>query len=246
MFIGFVVMSLGVLGLVSIVRGNPSVFAPVRDVGGARGPDVAGFADAGGFIGTIGAYPLSRVVAGRRVPRRPRPRHDRDADHDRHLVRRARPRVSSARAAIGERVQARKAAAQDKARAKLEKQRIKDEGAAAKAEAAQDAGKGPRAPWAPRRPSASSPSGWGSPSPSSCCRSRSPSARSIRLVRRRGRRRGPYEAPGPHDRDGRRPLPAPPARPSPRRTAVDERRRAREGHHGGARPYALDVRSGCA
>ena len=63
MFIGFVVMALGVLGLVSILRGNPSVFAPAVDTK-VRGAGVTpGFSDAGGFFGTLGAYPLSKVVS---------------------------------------------------------------------------------------------------------------------------------------------------------------------------------------
>ena len=63
MFIGFVLLALGTLGLLSIVRGNPSVFAPVRDAAVRRAPDIQGFADAGGFIGTLGAYPLTKVVS---------------------------------------------------------------------------------------------------------------------------------------------------------------------------------------
>ena len=179
MFIGFVVMSLGVAGL--HCSREPERVRPRADVGGARAPPTSPGSPTRVVHRRDRRLP-SRGFAGRRVPRRPRPRRDRDADHDRHLVRRARPRISSARAAIGERVQARKAAAQDKARAKLEKQRIKDERAAAKAEEAQDAGKGPRAPGSKASKRKLS-SGWGSPSPSSCCRSRSPSARSIRLVR---------------------------------------------------------------
>ncbi len=63
MFIGFVIMGLGVLGLVSILRGNPGVFAPAVDTK-VRGAGVTqGFSDAGGFFGTLGAYPLSKVVS---------------------------------------------------------------------------------------------------------------------------------------------------------------------------------------
>ncbi|MGZ8614852.1 MAG: DNA translocase FtsK 4TM domain-containing protein, partial [Actinomycetota bacterium] len=63
MFIGFVIMGLGVLGLASIVRGNPGVFAPALDTK-VRGAGVTqGFSDAGGFFGTLGAYPLSKVVS---------------------------------------------------------------------------------------------------------------------------------------------------------------------------------------
>ncbi|HEX7247939.1 MAG TPA: DNA translocase FtsK, partial [Actinomycetota bacterium] len=63
MFIGFVIMALGVLGLLSLARGNPSVFAPMRDTTTPTGAHVEGFADAGGFVGMIGAYPLSKVVS---------------------------------------------------------------------------------------------------------------------------------------------------------------------------------------
>ena len=63
MFIGFVIMGLGVLGLVSILRGNPGVFAPAVDTK-VRGAGVTqGFSDAAGFFGTLGAYPLSKVVS---------------------------------------------------------------------------------------------------------------------------------------------------------------------------------------
>ena len=58
MFIGFSVLTLGVLGVLSLVRGNPSPFAPYRDVGG-----VSGLADAGGMVGALAAYPLSRVLS---------------------------------------------------------------------------------------------------------------------------------------------------------------------------------------
>ena len=63
MFIGFVIMGLGVLGLVSIVRGNPGVFAPAVDTK-VRGAGVTqGFSDAGRFFGTLGASPLESDVA---------------------------------------------------------------------------------------------------------------------------------------------------------------------------------------
>ena len=68
MFIGFVIMGLGVLGLVSIVRGNPGVFAPAVDTK-VRGAGVTqGFSDAGGFFGTLGASPLESGVASRARP----------------------------------------------------------------------------------------------------------------------------------------------------------------------------------
>ncbi len=52
MFIGFVVMAAALLGLVSLVRGNPSV---------ASGATV--LADAGGLLGALAAWPLSRVLS---------------------------------------------------------------------------------------------------------------------------------------------------------------------------------------
>jgi S-DNA-T family DNA segregation ATPase FtsK/SpoIIIE len=137
MFIGFATMAIGLLGLVSIARGNPSVFAPVRDVDGARGaPDVAGFADAGGFVGTIGAYPLSRVVSpagallidlGLAVIGSLIMTGTSFAELGR--------KFSSARSSLAERVEARRTRERAKAQAKLEKQRVKDELVAAKARA---------------------------------------------------------------------------------------------------------------
>jgi S-DNA-T family DNA segregation ATPase FtsK/SpoIIIE len=58
MFIGFVLMATGVLGVLSILRGDPSPFAPLDPA-----KALTGLADAGGIVGSIGAYPLSRVVS---------------------------------------------------------------------------------------------------------------------------------------------------------------------------------------
>jgi S-DNA-T family DNA segregation ATPase FtsK/SpoIIIE len=58
MFVGFAALSLGVLGLVSLFRGDPS-FA---DGWGGTG-DLPGFADAGGALGVLVAWPLSRVIS---------------------------------------------------------------------------------------------------------------------------------------------------------------------------------------
>jgi DNA segregation ATPase FtsK/SpoIIIE, S-DNA-T family len=58
MFIGFVVLCLGALGMISLVRGNPGVRAPYDDL-----KHVAGLADAGGFFGALAAYPLSQVLS---------------------------------------------------------------------------------------------------------------------------------------------------------------------------------------
>ena len=52
MFIGFMILVLGVLGLVSLFRGNPGVFEPY---------DV--LAAAAGLIGAFAAHPLSRLVS---------------------------------------------------------------------------------------------------------------------------------------------------------------------------------------
>ncbi len=137
MFIGFVVMGLGVLGLVSIVRGNPSVFAPVRDTIVPRAPDIPGFADAGGFIGTMGAYPLSRIVSpagaflvdlGLAVIGTLIMTGTSFAELGRKL--------SNAREALRERDAAKRVAAKAKAEAKLEKARAKEERDAAKAQRA--------------------------------------------------------------------------------------------------------------
>ncbi|MGZ8630056.1 MAG: DNA translocase FtsK 4TM domain-containing protein [Actinomycetota bacterium] len=137
MFIGFVVMSLGVLGLISIVRGNPGVFAPVRDTTVPRAPDIQGFADAGGFIGSLGAYPLSKIVSpagaflvdlGLAVIGTLIMTGTSFADLGRKL--------SGARETLRERREERRANRQTKAEAKLEKARAKEEREAAKAQEA--------------------------------------------------------------------------------------------------------------
>ena len=143
MFIGFVVMGLGVLGLLSLARGNPSVFAPVHDAVVRRAPDVAGFGDAGGFFGTLGAYPLSKVVSpagaflidlGLAVVGALIMTGTSFAELGR--------KIRSARASVVARRDARQAEERQKAEEKLEKQRIKDERAAAKAEKAAARGTG--------------------------------------------------------------------------------------------------------
>jgi S-DNA-T family DNA segregation ATPase FtsK/SpoIIIE len=58
MFIGFTVLMLGALGLVSLVQGNPS---PLSGYEGT--PKEPGVADAGGVLGALAAYPLSRVIS---------------------------------------------------------------------------------------------------------------------------------------------------------------------------------------
>ncbi len=137
MFIGFVVMGLGALGLLSLARGNPSVFAPVHDTVGRRGPDIAGFGDAGGFFGTLGAYPLSKIVSpagaflidlGLTVVGALILTGTSFAELGR--------KVRSARASVVARREARQADERQKAEEKLEKQRVKDERAAARAERA--------------------------------------------------------------------------------------------------------------
>ena len=44
--------------MLSMARGNPSPFAPYADTG-----DTSGLADAGGLVGALAAYPLSRVLS---------------------------------------------------------------------------------------------------------------------------------------------------------------------------------------
>ena len=238
MFIGFVIMGLGVLGLVSILRGNPGVFAPAVDTK-VRGAGVTqGFSDAGGFFGTLGAYPLSKVdVAGRRVPRRPGPRRDRHADHDGHLVRRARAEVRqrpgrrSPRSVRGEgaptsrrrrRRSSRSSASRTSAPSRRREEAEKGhQGEAHRAARSHRAGRG-----------AAGIRGARGARPAAGCGRRG----------FRGRTSVPTKARGRHDHDGRRALPASFARPVAHRATVDERRRAREGHHGGARTHALDVR----
>jgi S-DNA-T family DNA segregation ATPase FtsK/SpoIIIE len=58
MFIGFMALTLGALGVLSLARGNPSPFAPYAD-----SAHVSGLADAGGVVGALAAYPLSRVLS---------------------------------------------------------------------------------------------------------------------------------------------------------------------------------------
>ena len=137
MFVGFVIMTLGALGLLSLVSGNPSVFAPVRDVAVPRGRDIGGIADAGGFIGTVGAFPVSKIVS---------PAGAALVDLGLAVIgvlimtgtsfAELGRKVSAARTSIAERAEGRRAGEQAKAEEKLEKQRIKDERAAARAEKA--------------------------------------------------------------------------------------------------------------
>ncbi|MGZ5129386.1 MAG: DNA translocase FtsK 4TM domain-containing protein [Actinomycetota bacterium] len=58
MFIGFTVMTIGLLGLLSLARGNPSPFA-----GYDATKKLHGLAEAGGLVGALAAYPLSRVLS---------------------------------------------------------------------------------------------------------------------------------------------------------------------------------------
>jgi S-DNA-T family DNA segregation ATPase FtsK/SpoIIIE len=58
MFIGFMVLTLGLLGMISLARGNPGLRAPYDDA-----KHIAGLADAGGFLGALAAYPLSRILS---------------------------------------------------------------------------------------------------------------------------------------------------------------------------------------
>ena len=58
MFIGFVVLTVGALGIVSLVRGNPSPFA-----GYDATKKLNGLSEAGGLVGALAAYPLSRVIS---------------------------------------------------------------------------------------------------------------------------------------------------------------------------------------
>ena len=144
MFIGFVIMGLGVLGLVSILRGNPGVFAPAVDTK-VRGAGVTqGFSDAGGFFGTLGAYPLSKVVSpagaflvdlGLAVIGTLIMTGTSFAELGR--------KFAATRASLAEKREAKAVDEQTKAEAALEKQRVKDERAAEKA--AKQAEKGTRA-----------------------------------------------------------------------------------------------------
>jgi S-DNA-T family DNA segregation ATPase FtsK/SpoIIIE len=58
MFIGFTVLALGALGLVSLVQGNPSPLSGYD--GTVKAPGVA---EVGGVLGALAAYPLSRVIS---------------------------------------------------------------------------------------------------------------------------------------------------------------------------------------
>jgi S-DNA-T family DNA segregation ATPase FtsK/SpoIIIE len=58
MFIGFVVLTIGALGILSLARGNPSPFA-----GYDATKKLNGLAEAGGLVGALAAYPLSRVLS---------------------------------------------------------------------------------------------------------------------------------------------------------------------------------------
>jgi S-DNA-T family DNA segregation ATPase FtsK/SpoIIIE len=58
MFIGFAALVLGILGLISLFKGNPAFG---EGFGGHR--DVEGFAEAGGVVGVIAAWPLSRLIS---------------------------------------------------------------------------------------------------------------------------------------------------------------------------------------
>ena len=244
MFIGFVILALGALGVLSIVRGNPSVFAPVRDAAMPRAPEVQGFADAGGFIGTLGAYPLSRVVspAGAFLV-------DLGLAVVGALIMTGTSfvelghKLSHARGRLRERDEARRAERGAKAEAKLERQRVKDERAAAKAEEAATSGNTPKRKLTERlgldrarrrgvrgRTVGRARRAGGDRRPRPSC------------VRRSGRRCLPREAAWPHDLDARRPVPASPLdllRTAPPSTNDGI---AREGHHGGPRPHAVDVR----
>ena len=58
MFIGFVVLVLGTLGLISLLRGNPSPLANYADT-----RHQAGYGDAGGLIGALAARPFTLVIS---------------------------------------------------------------------------------------------------------------------------------------------------------------------------------------
>ena len=238
MFIGFVIMGLGVLGLVSILRGNPGVFAPAVDTK-VRGAGVTqGFSDAGGFFGTLGAYPLSKVVSpagaflvdlGLAVIGTLIMTGTSFAELGR--------KFAATRASLAEKREAKAVDEQAKAEAALEKQRLKDERAVEKA--AKQAEKGTKAKLTERlgltEPVVVLPD-----SEALGALDLPPEGADAEA------RLGPAEAARADDRDGRRALPASVARPAAHGAAVHERRRAREGHHGGARAHALHVRRRCA
>jgi S-DNA-T family DNA segregation ATPase FtsK/SpoIIIE len=58
MFIGFVVLTIGALGILSLARGNPSPFA-----GYDATKKLNGLSEAGGLVGALAAYPLSQVIS---------------------------------------------------------------------------------------------------------------------------------------------------------------------------------------
>jgi S-DNA-T family DNA segregation ATPase FtsK/SpoIIIE len=58
MFIGFTVMTIGLLGILSLALGNPSPFA-----GYDATKKLHGLAEAGGLVGALAACPLSRVIS---------------------------------------------------------------------------------------------------------------------------------------------------------------------------------------
>jgi S-DNA-T family DNA segregation ATPase FtsK/SpoIIIE len=58
MFIGFLMLTIGVLGMVSLLRGNPSPWATFADT-----RRHTGLAGAGGLIGAVAARPLSLVIS---------------------------------------------------------------------------------------------------------------------------------------------------------------------------------------
>ena len=97
MFIGFGLLTLGVLGMLSIARGNPGRVRAARRHQASR----PAWADAGGIIGAIGADPLSKVVSpyGAFVIDCG-PGGDRPADLHRHVVRRAEQKVPDFRASL--------------------------------------------------------------------------------------------------------------------------------------------------
>ncbi|MDH5224217.1 MAG: DNA translocase FtsK [Actinomycetota bacterium] len=134
MFIGFVIMGFGVLGLLSIVRGNPGVFAPAVDTRARGIGPIPGFSDAGGFFGTLSAAPLSKLVspAGAFIVNLGLAVIGALIMTGTSFVALGR-KFAATRAVMAERAEARRAHEQAKAEAKLEKQRIKDERALAKA-----------------------------------------------------------------------------------------------------------------
>ncbi len=145
MFIGFVIMSLGVLGLLSILRGGPGVFAPRLDTRIRGVGPIPGLSDAGGFVGAVAAAPLSKVVspAGAFLV-------DLGLATIGTLIMTGTSfaelgrKFAATRAALAERAEERHATAEAKEEAKLEKRRAKEERAAAQAEEASKAGVAPK------------------------------------------------------------------------------------------------------